>query len=419
MKTIILNEKTLSLPVVNNATGDLVGSSFIPVFHRDSLKLSYLAVYADSEGVLSGEKQKRLIRFEHVCYINNAHAVAVQLSNRMDSPDMLSPERYTELIGKDAYSENGRFLGVMGAVELDLETGNLLHFITNLDRTERMFTKYDFCHSSDKIVLRDISEYTNVDKDPNVDSYGLMSSSNFGDRQWTSLPMESRQLIKDYSSLEWVSKINRIEQLLLELLQMSPEEFEEQSKILYNTSAFQQPDQQHPRTDDSSESPEGADHAETEEPEIDIFIDPQEAAQVRDDGRVDLYDYEVLYFRQFDEEVTERDFAEFQPDDISLSIEKPEPKRTSGTVHQTAFVTDEVAAEEPCEKPVQTQPAVKREKKKTKYKYARTTKEAAAVKSGSPRNPAARSFWNTALTQAAAMGLFLGAYAVLSYFHIL
>ena len=120
---MVLNEKSLALPVVDGRTGDILGHRTIPLFHKPEYSLAFLVVCADTDDY--GDGRQYLVRYSDIQYVNEKHAIAVRKCVDEIQSVSLSQEEYAELIGLPAYYEDGTELGYLTEVRFDPETGIL------------------------------------------------------------------------------------------------------------------------------------------------------------------------------------------------------------------------------------------------------------------------------------------------------
>ena len=155
MKTIIINERTTNIPVVDVSTGMDVGLSSIPLFFRDTLKFAELVINTQDE---DGCPAQLPVRRKHIVAWNS-YAISVEPADEAlaESDFQLSPDTYAELIGVQLRSKDDVMLGKVQTVSVDLESGELLSLTGCRDGEEQTF-------DSDEILSIDDSNTVIVQK---------------------------------------------------------------------------------------------------------------------------------------------------------------------------------------------------------------------------------------------------------------
>lgn len=124
MKTIIINEKSTKIPVVDASNGMDIGSSSIPLFFKDTFHFTYLVINTQGD---DGCPAQVLAHRTHIVSWN-AYAISVEMTDDafIDSDMQLSPDMYIALIGMQIRSEDGTMLGNVQSVCVDFDSGELL-----------------------------------------------------------------------------------------------------------------------------------------------------------------------------------------------------------------------------------------------------------------------------------------------------
>lgn len=151
MKTLILNQDTLALPVIDGLTGDLLGDTSIPIFLRQPLTLAFLVVQSEAENPKSAQ---RLVRFSDILYLRPSHVAVRSAENDHPCSDPLSPEQYTELIGMPVRMEDEMVQGEVLSVELHGETGAVRTLTVLWEGDEKVVCREEIAAVTSAVVLR-------------------------------------------------------------------------------------------------------------------------------------------------------------------------------------------------------------------------------------------------------------------------
>lgn len=156
MKSLVISQNVMRLPVIDGMTGEILGQHAIPLFDKNTLSMSYLAVQSETDGVVS---TNLVVPPADILYIHPEHAIAVHKTEEAaHNMKYLLSEHYTKLIGLPVYKDSGVICGFVTAAELNAETGALYSVTALWDGTERAVSLDEIAAIKEAVVLKAMAE---------------------------------------------------------------------------------------------------------------------------------------------------------------------------------------------------------------------------------------------------------------------
>ncbi len=151
MKTIVINEKSMYIPVVNVADDRDLGGSSIPLFSRKDLHFKYLVINKNDD-----EEFPEQVLAERKDILSwNAYAITLERETPFLTADdiQLSGADYTDMIGCAVNTEAGLPVGNVTSIDVDHETGRILSMVVE---------NGSFSHTLAGEQVLSIDEYDNI-----------------------------------------------------------------------------------------------------------------------------------------------------------------------------------------------------------------------------------------------------------------